>query len=309
MMQFFPADAHYNIMGKRRIAYLISGLLILAGLVSIVARGGPRWSIDFTGGSVLQVRIAPSPGIGEVRRALGQAGFQRAQVQDFGASDEFLITLEGVETGSQSGAERMRAALGAALPNAQVELRREERVGPKIGGELKTSAFNSVLASCVLVVLYLTFRFIFRYGVAALIATMHDLIITFGVFSLLNKEISLQIVAAFLTILGYSLNDTVVVFDRIRENMRLRRREGYVEVLNRSINETLGRTVLTGGMTLFAAVALFFVGGPVIHDFAFCLIFGVLTGTFSSIFIASPLLLLWHERQIAGDKRRAQPTM
>ena len=309
MIQFFPPDARFNIMGRRKIAYLISGLVILAGLVSLVTKGGPRWSIDFTGGSVLQVHIAPSPGIGEVRRALVQAGFPRAQVQDFGAADEFLITLEGVESGTRSGAEKMRAALDAALPNAKVELRREERVGPKIGGELKTSAINSVLASCVLVVVYLTFRFIFRYGVAALLATMHDLIITFGLFSLLNKEISLQIVAAFLTILGYSLNDTIVVFDRIRENMKLRRREGYIEVLNRSINETLSRTVLTAGTTLLTSLVLYFFGGPVIHDFAFCLSFGVLTGTFSSIFIAAPLLLLWHERQIAGDKRRAQPTM
>ncbi|MHB8080320.1 MAG: protein translocase subunit SecF [Candidatus Krumholzibacteriia bacterium] len=309
MIQFFPPDARFDIMGKRRIAYLISGLLILAGLVSLVAKGGPRWSVDFTGGSVLQVRIAPSPGTGEVRRALVQAGFLNAQVQDFGATDEFLITLEGVESGTESGAQKMRAALAAALPNAKVELRREERVGPKIGGELRTAALNSVLASCVLVVLYLTFRFVFRFGVAALLATLHDLIITFGLFSLLNKEISLQIVAAFLTILGYSLNDTIVVFDRIRENMRLRRREGYVEVLNRSINETLSRTVLSAGTTLLTSLALYFLGGPVIHDFAFCLSFGVLTGTFSSIFIAAPLLLLWHERQVAGDKKRVQPTM
>ncbi len=308
MLQLFH-NANYDIMGKMKVAFILSALIIGAGLVSLVARGGPRWSIDFTGGSVLQVVIQPTPGTAEVRRIIAGAGFRDAQVQDFGSPQEFLITLPGVESGGTSAANQAEAALRAALPQAQVELRREEKVGPKIGGELKTAALNSVLAACFLVVGYLSVRFIFRYGVAALLATLHDVIITLGVFSLLNKEISLSIVAAFLTIIGYSLNDTIVVFDRIRENMRLRRREGYREVLNRSINETLSRTVLTAGTTLLTAFTLWLLGGPVIHDFAFCMTFGVLTGTFSSIFIASPLLLLWHERAARGERRRAQPAM
>ncbi len=308
MLQFFH-NANFDFIGKMKVAFVLSALIIGAGLVSLAAKGGPRWSIDFTGGSILQVKIDPSPGVGEVRRVIDGAGFAGAQVQDFGAADEFLITLPGSETGEQSGAERAAVALRQALPQANVEIRREEKVGAKIGDELKTAAINSVLAASVLVVVYLTVRFIFRYGVAALLATLHDMIITLGVFSLLNKEVSLQIVAAFLTILGYSLNDTIVVFDRIRENMRLRRREGYREVLNRSINETLSRTVLTAGTTLLTSLALFFLGGPVIHDFAFCMTFGVLTGTFSSIFIAAPILLVWHDRAARSDKRKAQPAM
>lgn len=308
MLQLFH-NANYDFIGKMKVAFILSAIVIGAGVVSLVGRGGPRWSIDFTGGSVLQVVIQPTPGIAEVRRIIDGAGFVGAQVQDFGSREEYLITLPGVETGERSAADLAEEALRTALPQAQVEMRREEKVGPKIGGELKTAAANSVLAACVLVVAYLSVRFIFRYGVAALLATLHDVVITLGVFSLLNKEISLPIIAAFLTIIGYSLNDTIVVFDRIRENMRLRRREGYREVLNRSINETLSRTILTAGTTLLTALALYLLGGPVIHDFAFCMTFGVLTGTFSSIFIASPLLLLWYERAARSDRRRAQPAM
>jgi preprotein translocase SecF subunit len=167
---------------------------------------------------------------------------------------------------------------------------------------------NSVVAALVLIVLYITVRFIFRYGIAAIIALVHDVLITLGVFSLLDKEISLSIIAAFLTIIGYSLNDTIVVFDRIRENMRLRRKESYRQVINRSINECLSRTVLTSLTTLFVAGTLYVIGGAVIHDFAFALCFGVVIGTYSSIFIASPVLVWWYERRIA-DRKRAQPAM
>jgi len=167
---------------------------------------------------------------------------------------------------------------------------------------------NSVVAALLLIVLYITVRFIFRYGIAAIIALVHDVVITLGVFSLMNKEISLSIIAAFLTIIGYSLNDTIVVFDRIRENMRLRRKESYRMVINRSINECLSRTVLTSVTTLIVAGSLYFFGGPVINDFAFALCFGVLIGTYSSIFIASPVLVWWTERRIL-DKKRAQPAM
>jgi preprotein translocase SecF subunit len=198
--------------------------------------------------------------------------------------------------------------LKAGMPGYQVELRREESVGPKIGGELKTAAQSSVLAALVLIVLYISVRFVFRYGIAAIMALVHDIMLTLGLFSLLNMEISLSIIAAFLTIIGYSLNDTIVVFDRIRENMRLRRKESYRQVINRSINECLSRTVLTSVTTLFVAGALFFFGGPVIHDFALALCFGVIIGTYSSMFIASPILVWWYERRVA-DKKRAQPAL
>jgi len=197
----------------------------------------------------------------------------------------------------------MQTALVEGLSGSNVEMRREEAVGPKIGGELKSAAMNSVVAALVLIILYITVRFIFRYGVAAIIALVHDVTITLGIFSLLDKEVSLTIIAAFLTIIGYSLNDTIVVFDRIRENMKLRRKESYKDVVNRSVNETLSRTLITSLTTLIVAGTLFVWGGAVIHDFAFALVFGVFVGTYSSIFVASPVLVWWNDRKITDPRR------
>ncbi len=307
-MQLFR-NTNIDFVGRAKTAFILSLIVILAGAISLAVKGGPRWSIDFTGGTMLQVQITPTPDIGRIRAIMAEAGFAEAQVQDFGDEDEFLLTLPAVAEGGVGAAERMRQALVEKLGGATVEMRREETVGPKIGGELKTSAANSVLAACLLIVLYITVRFVFRYSIAAILATLHDVIITLGVFSLLNKEISLSIIAAFLTIIGYSLNDTIVVFDRIRENMRQRRKESYREVCNRSINDTLSRTILTAGTTLLASLALYFLGGPVIRDFAFCLSFGVLIGTFSSIFIASPILIWWTERRVTSKRGAVQPAM
>lgn len=311
-MQFFH-DPNINFVGAMRYAFILSLLLILTGLVSLIAHGGPHLSIDFTGGTVLQVKIEPPPTTVELRDLLDGAGFAGAQVQDFGPS-EFLITFPAVsevvveEEEEEYASLAMLRVIREGLAGVTATSERQESVGPKIGGELRTAAMNSVMAALVLIVLYITVRFIFRYGIAAIIALVHDVVITLGVFSLLDKEISLSIVAAFLTIIGYSLNDTIVVFDRIRENMRLRRKESYRQVINRSINECLSRTVLTSLTTLVVAGMLFAIGGPVIHDFAFALCFGVFIGTYSSIFIASPVLVWWTERRII-DRKRAQPAM
>jgi preprotein translocase subunit SecF len=257
---------------------------------------------------MLQVKIDPVPEIASIRSALDEQGFTGVQVQDFGSNHEFLIISPRLENEVDDATNEMLKALREGLPGATVELRREESVGPKIGGELRTAAESSVVAALVLIVLYITFRFVFRYGIAAIIALVHDVTLTLGVFSLLNLEISLSIIAAFLTIIGYSLNDTIVIFDRIRENMKLRRKESYREVINRSINECLSRTILTSLTTLFVAAALFVLGGPVIHDFAFALSFGVVIGTYSSVFIASPVLVWWYERRVA-DRKRMQPSL
>ena len=309
-MEFFR-NTKFNFVGTTKYAVVLSVILILIGQVSLIIHGGPRLSIDFTGGSMLQVKITPPPDINSIRNILEDEGFSGIQVQDFGAADEFLVTspsMQSGESGDLYTAEAMSKALRSAFSDATVELRREEAVGPKIGGELKTAAMNSVVAALVLIVLYITVRFVFRYGIAAIIALLHDVLITLGIFSLLDKEISLAIIAAFLTIIGYSLNDTIVVFDRIRENMRLRRKESYRQVINRSINETLSRTVLTSLTTLTVAGALFLFGGAVIHDFAFALSLGVIVGTYSSMYIASPVLVFWYERRIV-DKKRVQPAM
>ncbi|MFO7610856.1 MAG: protein translocase subunit SecF [Candidatus Krumholzibacteriia bacterium] len=311
-MEFFK-DPKINFVGAMKPAFIVSSVLVLAALVSLVIHGGPRLSIDFTGGSVLQVRIHPVPSVAEIRTGLESRGYTGVQVTSFGSEDEFLVTFPtfAAEPAADEGVRAMDATqkllddLQEGLGGAEIELRREESVGPKIGSELRTAAVNSVVAALALIVLYITVRFVFRYGIAAIMALVHDVTLTLGVFSLMNFEISLSIIAAFLTIIGYSLNDTIVVFDRIRENMRLRRKESYREVINRSINECLSRTMLTSVTTFFVAATLYVLGGPVIHDFAFALTFGVLVGTYSSMFIASPILVWWYERRIADRKRMA----
>jgi preprotein translocase subunit SecF len=301
-MQFL-VNSNIDFIGKAKFSLILSMVLILVGVGSLVISGGPSLSIDFTGGTILQVKITPAPDIAEVRNAIEVAGFEGVQVQDFGADDEFLLTSSSIKSGEMDTANAMQAALREGLSGSNIEMRREEAVGPKIGGELKSAAMNSVVAALVLIILYITIRFIFRYGVAAIIALIHDVTITLGVFSLLDKEVSLTIIAAFLTIIGYSLNDTIVVFDRIRENMKLRRKESYAEVVNRSVNETLSRTIITSLTTLIVAGTLFIWGGAVIHDFAFALVFGVFVGTYSSIFVASPVLVWWNSRKITDPKR------
>ena len=308
-MEFFR-DPKINFVGAMKPAFTISAVLVIVAAVSLVIHGGPRLSIDFTGGSVLQVRIDPVPSVAQIRTGLEAQGYQGVQVTDFGSQDEFLITMPNFES-TDDGARTMDAtqlllnSLRESLGGAEIELRREESVGPKIGSELRTAAVNSVVGALALIVLYISVRFVFRYGIAAILALVHDVTLTLGVFSLMDFEVSLQIIAAFLTIIGYSLNDTIVVFDRIRENMRLRRKEGYRDVINRSINECLSRTMLTSLTTFFVALTLYILGGPVIHDFAFALSFGVIVGTYSSMFIASPVLVWWYERRIADKKRMA----
>ena len=326
-MEFFR-DPKINFVGAMKVAFTLSAILVIVSAATMLIHKGPRLSIDFTGGSVLQVKMDPVPTVGEIRSALQGQGSQGVQVTEFGSIDEFLITfptpdevLAAAEDGDEkagntgvstiSGEKTLDAAqillsdLRAGLSGTEIELRREESVGPKIGGELRTAAINSVVAALFLIVLYITVRFVFRYGIAAIMALVHDVTLTLGIFSLLEFEISLQIIAAFLTIIGYSLNDTIVVFDRIRENMKLRRKESYREVINRSINECLSRTMLTSLTTFFVAATLYVLGGPVIHDFAFALCFGVIVGTYSSMFIASPILVWWSERRINDRKRTA----
>jgi preprotein translocase subunit SecF len=304
-MEFFR-NPKINFVGAMKPVFTISVILVLVSAVTLVIHGGPRLSIDFTGGSVLQVRIDPVPAVGDIRDALESRGYAGVQVTEFGSVDEFLITFplpEDSEIATLDAAQTLLGDLREGLSGAEVELRREESVGPKIGNELRQAAGNSIVAALALIVLYITVRFVFRYGIAAIMALVHDVTLTLGVFSLMDFEISLQIIAAFLTIIGYSLNDTIVVFDRIRENMKLRRKESYREVINRSINECLSRTVLTSVTTFFVAATLYLLGGPVIHDFAFALCFGVLVGTYSSMFIASPILVWWYEKRISDKKR------
>ncbi len=306
-MEFFK-NPNINFVGSMKPAFSLSVTLIVITVILMLIHGGPRLSIDFTGGSVLQVKMAePAPSVGQIRSALEGKGYDGIQVTEFGSADEFLITYPNVDgdTETLDAAQVLLNDLREGLGGRDIELRREESVGPKIGDELRKGATSAVFGALALIVLYITFRFVFRYGIAAILALVHDVILTLGIFSLLDLEISLSIIAAFLTIIGYSLNDTIVVFDRIRENMRLRRKESYRAVINRSINECLSRTVLTSVTTFMVSISLYLLGGAVIHDFAFALTFGVVVGTYSSMFIASPILVWYYERNITDKKRMA----
>jgi preprotein translocase subunit SecF len=303
-MQFLT-NTNFDFVGKRRFAAIFSALVILSGLGSLVIKGGPNLSIDFRGGQIVEVHCTPAIGLSDAREALVAEGIGVQQVQRFGSDEELLIYLDAdADLGIDAGTKTVSQVLLESFPGTSIDLRREEKVGPKIGSELRSAAANSVFVSLVLIIIYIWFRFAhFQFGLAAVVALVHDVLITIGLFSLLNKEISLVILAAFLTIIGYSLNDTIVVFDRIRENMGMRRKESYEGVVNKSLNETLSRTLITSITTLLVAVILFAVGGPVIHDFAFALVVGVTVGTYSSLFVASPVLIAWYHWRTSDRKR------
>ncbi len=293
---------NYPIIPIRRLMMTISALVIIVGIASLVMHGGPNYGIDFTGGYKFIVEFEEDVDLGKVRSTVADLGFEGAQIADFGTANEVLIILAAEEetlgeiTDAGGDAVQIRLADGiraAFTGNPVVEIS-QEKVGPKIGAELRTQGLWAILYSLLGVVLYISWRFEFKFSIAAIIALIHDVLITLGIFSLLGKEINLTILGALLTIIGYSLNDTIVVFDRIRENLRQRRRgDVYDEVINTSVNQTLSRTVITSLTTLLVVLILFFFGGAVIHDFAFALVVGVLVGTYSSIFIASPVLVEW----------------
>ena len=284
-------NANFEFLHARRRAYSISAAVLILGLGSIILHGGLRFGVDFTGGTLFQVEFAEQTSVGDLRTAIAEAGFGDAQIQRFGSSTEFLLRLAAFDNPGEASVE---AEVAAALDEAYGdgwEFARREALSPRVGSELQRGALIAILISFGLTLIYLAFRFEWRFGVAAVIATIHDILITFGFISLMNIEISLTTVAAILTIVGYSLNDTIVVFDRIRENIRKYRKLDYIDLLNRSINETLPRTILTSATTVMTLFALFVLGGEVIRPFALVLILGVLIGTYSSIFVASPALL------------------
>jgi preprotein translocase SecF subunit len=311
--------ANYPFMDYRRWAYVFSGLLMLATGVSIVARGGLEYSIDFTGGTLVQLDFERPIEAQVLRSALeGMPGLESSEVQHFGDPSDVVVRAQVPQGEEEQFARRIESHLreAPALEGHSFTVVRSEAVGPKIGQELKRDAVMAILYAMGFILVYVAFRFDLKFGVAAILATAHDIVLSVGVFSLMGKEISLAVVAAFLTIVGYSLNDTIVVFDRIREDLKAMRREPFVEIVNRAVNETLSRTILTGGTTLVVLFFLFFIGGEVIHDFAFALIVGILIGTYSSIFVGAPLVVEWkhhiEDRRAASapqkpSRKRKQP--
>lgn len=295
--------ANYPFLRYKNWGYAISIGLTLLALAVVLVRGGLKYSIDFTGGTLVQLEFEEPVESQALRDALSDMeGLTSSEVQRFGDINDFVIRAQVPPGQENVFRDRIESHLREApqLEGKDFQVVRTEAVGPKIGSELKGQALRAILYAMALILIYVAFRFDLKFGVAAIIATIHDIVMSVGIFALADKEISLAVVAAFLTIVGYSLNDTIVVFDRIRENLRSMRRESYAEIVNKSVNQTLSRTIITGGATLIVLLFLFFLGGSVIHDFAFALLIGILIGTYSSIFIAAPLVLEWHLRFEAG---------
>ncbi len=348
-MQFIKPDININFIGKKQTAFVFSVLLIIISVASLIIHKGPRYGVDFAGGTLIQVRFASAVDMDKIKTGLKTVGLENSSVQSFGdpSAHEYLIRTER----SESKAEKLSSKVAQALSDAvgvDVEIDRFEMVGPQVGEDLREKALKALFFALLFITIYISGRFesewvksgimagllisavvfarnIFnyidwdvgigyliavalivtlilfwllqlKYAMGAIAALIHDVTITVGVFSLLNLEFTLPIIAALLTIIGYSLNDTIIVFDRIRENLKRYRKESLALVINKSINETISRTILTSITTLMVVVTLYLFGGGIIHDFAFAMIIGVLIGTYSSIFVASPILLAWQER-------------
>ncbi|MDR1051294.1 MAG: protein translocase subunit SecF [Deltaproteobacteria bacterium] len=354
-LEIIKPDINLNFIGNRYKAFAVSAVLILLSLGSIAFHRGLNLGVDFKGGLLLQVRLADDPGAEALREVLDAAGMSISSLQGLGsdADHEYLINIsEGPAAEGMNLSQTAVAAMEGSLGADNVEVRREEMVGPKVGQDLRQKALYAIYYSILIIIIYLSGRFeqkwfvpiifvaillgviyvvsLFGVGVGALIITalivtlvtcyymkfsfalggilalIHDVVITAGVFSFLDKEITLSFVAAILTIIGYSLNDSIIVFDRIRENTQINRKADLAVIINKSINQTLSRTILTSGTTLLALVSLYFLGGPVNRDFALALMIGITVGTMSSIFLASPVLLLW-EKTKSSIKKDAAP--
>ena len=293
----FLNKTNIDFISKQKITGLLSIALIIAGITSLIMKGGPLLSIDFTGGTVAQVKFEKPVELSQLRNTLSEFGFKGAEIVEFGSPDEILIKTQFSGSSSEIS-EQLTLALGKTFT-----LRRVESVGPKIGKELQSDALKAIGLALVLILIYITFRFDRYYALGSVMALIHDVLITLGIFSLLDYEINLSIVAAFLTIVGYSLNDTIVVFDRIRENIPKYMKKTLNDIVNISLNETLNRTVITSLTTMMVVVILFIWGGKVINLFAFALIIGVFVGTYSSLFVASPVMV-YFEKRSAGPYRK-----
>jgi preprotein translocase subunit SecF len=355
-VEIIKPGVNFNFIGNRNKAFIVSGLLLLLSIGSIIYHRGLNLGVDFKGGLLLQVRLSQDPGVEKLREVLDDSGLDVSSLQAFGETggNEYLINISGGQsrenlTLSQTAVDVLEEALGSD----NVEVRREEMVGPKVGQDLRQKALYAIYYSILIIIIYISGRFQqkwwaaavfvavllgiiylvglfgvgvgtmiivalivtvitcyvlkFSFALGGIIALMHDVLITTGIFSLFNKEITLSFVAAILTIIGYSLHDSIIVFDRIRENSQKNRRADLPTLINRSINETMSRTILTSGTTILALLSLYFLGGPVNQDFALALLIGVAVGTLSSIFIASPILLLWDKKKTNPETLKEPP--
>jgi preprotein translocase subunit SecF len=289
-------NTNIDFIGFRKKAFVISAIMIILGIYAfvMVILGRANLSVDFTGGTTLQVRFAEQIDIGTLRKVLTDGGITDIQIQEVSGTKEFFIKTKLADTDKETIQSKVASLLTSQLPGKKFEVLGSNMVGPGVGKELKHYAILAVCLALIGIIAYIWYRFTFISGIAATIATFHDVVAVLGVFYILNKELNLLIITALLTIAGYSLQDTVVVFDRIRENMgAMKSKDDLGRVMNKSINEVLSRTIITGISTILALGALMFAGGEVLFDFSFALLIGLIVGTYSSIFVASPLVLLW----------------
>jgi preprotein translocase SecF subunit len=286
-----------NWMRRRHLAYAFSGACVLLSIISLFAHGGPRYGVDFTGGTLIEVRITPALPVDVVRTAVDHAGHKGAEIQRLDRPGQVLIRMQA--SAQKNPAESVARALRAEAPTSSVEILRVENVGPRVGGELRGAAVKAVFLALGLILIYVAIRYDWRYSMGAVVALFHDVFIALGAISITNREVTLTVLAAFLTIAGYSINDTIVVFDRIRERKQALRREKPETVMNMAVNETLSRTIITSFTVFLTVLALQLFGGEVLRDFSFAMMVGVVFGTYSSVYVASALALetqLWLER-------------
>ncbi|MGH7497640.1 MAG: protein translocase subunit SecF [Gemmatimonadales bacterium] len=299
MTRFF-ANANYDFIRLRRYAYGATAAFLLPGLLFLLI-AGLNYSIEFTGGTLVQIASTKPVDVASLRGGLDRQGVHGAEIQNYGTASEYVIRARVAKPGSDANdtqvtAQAVREVLDGVLGSGNYTVLRTEAVGPKVGGELRQKAFLAIFLSFFAVMAYLAYRFEWRFGLAAVIATAHDILATIAFIGFMRLEVSLTVVAAVLSMVGYSLNDTIIIFDRVRENLRKHKKESFEDILNRSINETLPRSILTHGTSLSSLLALAIFGGEVIRPFALVMFFGVFTGTFSSIYIASPVLMAIERR-------------
>ena len=303
-MRIIKEETHFNFLAKGPLCISLSGLLVLAGIVAYFAMGGLNYGVDFRGGTDVQVQFKETIDIKAVRQTLSDGEIGSFSLKSFGqpGDNEFLISLGKKERtiGDKTNrGEEVKNLLKAKYPS--VTIRRIESVGPRVGQELRLKAAQAIVFSLIAILLYVWLRFQWRYSIGALVALFHDVLIVMIAFVVTGKEVTLPVVAAILTIAGYSINDTIVIFDRIRENLRRYHKKEAFEIFNESVNQTLSRTILTSGTTLFVVLSIFFFGGAIINDFAFALVLGVVVGTYSSIYIAAPIvynLMKWFPAKV-----------
>jgi len=303
MISIVKPEINIDFLGRRWIAFLLSSILILASILSIVLKGGLNFGIDFAGGTLVQVRFTNETTPGEIRKVLNEIGLRDSIIQQYSekGGNEYIIRFKNTSSKNEGLSDRVQETFQKRYGQNGFEIRRVEVVGPQVEKELRYKALMALIYGMIGILVYIGFRFEFRFALGGVLALVHDVTVTIGAFSITDREFTLPVLAAVLTIVGFSINDTIVIYDRIRENRRKMAGKKLELIMNSSINETLSRTILTSGTVLFVVIALFILGGSVIHDFAFALIVGVIAGTYSTVFVASPIVLLW-EKFFPGKK-------